>query len=222
MNDSTASAPGSSLLPDGIAAITSIHIVLMAIVAIAAIAIIVAGARRKRQRVEAKRAVEERAAEVGLTPSVPEPGPLREETPAIADAAPPPPAPVEAAVDEPMPVDPAPLADEPIAAAAPMDASPASVAADIPAATEPGSSASPADGPITQLKGLGPKLADRLAGLGITTVGQMAALTDDEAAALDAQLGPFAGRMARDRWIEQSRFLAAGDRAGFEAVFGRL
>lgn len=80
----------------------------------------------------------------------------------------------------------------------------------------------PADGPVTQLKGLGPKVAQRLAELGITTVGQVAALTDDDAAALDAQLGAFGGRMGRDRWLEQARFLAAGDRAGFEAVFGRL
>lgn len=79
-----------------------------------------------------------------------------------------------------------------------------------------------ADGPVTQLKGLGPKVATRLGELGITTVGQIAALSDDEATALDAQLGAFAGRMGRDRWQEQARFLAAGDRAGFESVFGRL
>lgn len=82
--------------------------------------------------------------------------------------------------------------------------------------------AGPAEGPVTQLKGLGPKVAERLAEQGITTVGQIAALTDDEAAALDARLGTFAGRMARDRWQEQARFLAAGDRAGFESVFGKL
>jgi len=28
--------------------------------------------------------------------------------------------------------------------------------------------------------------------------------------------------MGRDRWIEQSRLLAAGDKPGFEAVFGKL
>lgn len=82
--------------------------------------------------------------------------------------------------------------------------------------------AGPADGPVTQLKGLGPKVAQRLAELGITTVGQVAALTDDDAAALDTRLGAFSGRMTRDRWQEQARFLAAGDIAGFEAVFGRL
>ncbi len=79
-----------------------------------------------------------------------------------------------------------------------------------------------AGGSLTQLKGLGPKVADHLAELGITTVGQIAALTDDDATRLDEQLGPFRGRMMRDRWVEQARFLAAGDRAGFESVFGRL
>ena len=79
-----------------------------------------------------------------------------------------------------------------------------------------------ADGSLMQLKGLGPKVADRLAELGVTSVGQIAALSDDDAVRLDDQLGPFRGRMMRDRWIEQARFLAAGDKAGFESVFGRL
>jgi predicted flap endonuclease-1-like 5' DNA nuclease len=121
-------------------------------------------------------------------------------------------------VPGPPPTDAAPLADEPIAAAAPLDASPASEAAPAPVAA----TASAADGSVTQLKGLGPKVSAKLAELGVTTVGQLAALDDAGAAALDAELGPFRGRMMRDRWIEQARFLAAGDRAGFEAVFGRL
>jgi len=82
--------------------------------------------------------------------------------------------------------------------------------------------ASPGDGPVTQLKGLGPKVAARLAELGVTTVSQVAALDADQAADLDARLGPFTGRLHRDRWVEQARFLAAGDRVGFEAVFGKL
>lgn len=79
-----------------------------------------------------------------------------------------------------------------------------------------------ADRPVTLLKGLGPKVAARLGELGVTTVGQVAALDHDAAQALDAQLGAFRGRMERDRWVEQARFLAAGDTAGFEAVFGKL
>ena len=79
-----------------------------------------------------------------------------------------------------------------------------------------------ADGPVTQLKGLGPKVAARLGELGIANVGQLAALDHDAAQRLDAQLGGFSGRLERDRWVEQARFLAAGDVKGFEAVFGRL
>ena len=117
------------------------------------------------------------------------------------------------------------LPDQPDGAAPPVAEAPATSTPAAPAATAapaPSGDGSAADGPVTQLKGLGPKLTDRLAELGITTVGQIAALSDDEAHALDAKLGPFSGRMARDRWLEQARFLAAGDRAGFEAVFGRL
>lgn len=76
--------------------------------------------------------------------------------------------------------------------------------------------------PVTLLKGLGPKVASRLAELGITTVGQLAALSPGEADALDGELGTFSGRMTRDRWIEQAQLLAAGDRAGYEATFGKL
>ena len=112
-----------------------------------------------------------------------------------------------------------PLADEPIAAAAPLDASPASVAADAP-------DASPSDDPgaqsVTMLKGLGPKIAARLGELGITRVDQLAWLDDGEAGELDRRLGAFEGRMERDRWREQARLLAQGDRAGYEAQFGKL
>ena len=113
------------------------------------------------------------------------------------------------------------LADEPIAAAAPLEASPASIAADVP----PSPPLAPAQMPaahLTQLKGLGPKLASTLAELGVTRIEQIAALTPAEAEALDARLGNFRGRITRDRWIEQARLLAAGDRAGYEAEFGKL
>lgn len=75
---------------------------------------------------------------------------------------------------------------------------------------------------LTQIKGLGPRLAVVLAAQGITRVAQIAALTPQQAVDLDAALGPFQGRMARDRWIEQAKLLNAGDRAGYEAAFGKL
>ena len=31
-----------------------------------------------------------------------------------------------------------------------------------------------------------------------------------------------AGRIRRDSWVEQAKFLSAGDMAGFEGKFGRL
>ena len=46
--------------------------------------------------------------------------------------------------------------------------------------------------------------------------------TPGQAAELDAKLGAFQGRMARDRWIEQATLLVAGDRAAYEAAFGKL
>ncbi len=80
----------------------------------------------------------------------------------------------------------------------------------------------PAATELTQIKGLGPKLAATLADLGITRVEQIAALTSQMAAELDAKLGAFQGRMARDRWIEQAKLLAAGDKVGYESAFGKL
>nr|WP_295669940.1 helix-hairpin-helix domain-containing protein [Sphingomonas sp.] len=77
-------------------------------------------------------------------------------------------------------------------------------------------------GDITQLKGLGPKLATALAGLGITRVDQIATMSPSELADLDSQLGAFKGRPARDRWAEQAALLVAGDKAAYEAEFGKL
>jgi len=39
---------------------------------------------------------------------------------------------------------------------------------------------------------------------------------------LDDRLGPFKGRLERDRVVEQASYLARGDRDGFEARFGKL
>ena len=92
--------------------------------------------------------------------------------------------------------------------------------ADVGVATAP--VATPIASDLTQIKGLGPKLATTLAELGITRVEQIAALTPAEASDLDAKLGTFQGRMTRDRWVEQAKLLSTGDRAGYEAAFGKL
>ncbi len=75
---------------------------------------------------------------------------------------------------------------------------------------------------LRRIKGLGPKVAAQLAELGIARFDQLAALDPEAQAKLDSQLGPFAGRMARDRWIEQADLLARNDIAAFEAQFGKI
>lgn len=75
---------------------------------------------------------------------------------------------------------------------------------------------------LTRLKGVGPKLATMLNDQGITRYEQLASMDDSQLAALDARLGSFKGRLARDRVVEQARYLASGDTAGFEATFGKL
>ena len=75
---------------------------------------------------------------------------------------------------------------------------------------------------LRQIKGVGPKLNGLLVGLGVTRYDQIAAWGETEIAAVDAHLGTFKGRITRDNWIEQAKFLASGDVAGFEASFGKL
>jgi predicted flap endonuclease-1-like 5' DNA nuclease len=72
------------------------------------------------------------------------------------------------------------------------------------------------------LKGVGPKLAQKLNENGITRFDQLAALSRNEVAMLDEKLGAFRGRLQRDRVAEQASYLARGDRDGFEARFGSL
>ena len=84
----------------------------------------------------------------------------------------------------------------------------------------PGSSGEPDD--LRRIKGLGPKVAAQLGALGITRFDQLATLDAAGQAALNAQLGVFAGRMARDRWVEQADLLGRNDIAAFEAKFGKI
>lgn len=75
---------------------------------------------------------------------------------------------------------------------------------------------------LSRIKGLGPKLQKLLPTLGLSTFAQIAALTEADLAELDTKLGAFAGRPAKDSWVEQAKYLAAGDTAGFEARFGKV
>jgi predicted flap endonuclease-1-like 5' DNA nuclease len=81
--------------------------------------------------------------------------------------------------------------------------------------------AGPADD-LSRLKGVGPKFVARLNELGISRYDQLAGLNGNEAAHLDERLGPFQGRLARDRIVEQADYLARGDLDGFEEKFGKL
>lgn len=209
MND-TAWQTGGALY-DGAPVWLTLSFVLIGIGILFALFVLAWGTRLAKRRQQARKELDARgelrhpdepAAPISAPPVAPSPPPIAD-TPVIAS----PSTPEREA---------APMADEPIAAAAPLDASPASLAAPEPAAV-----AASAD-ELTRMKGVGPKLADRLNALGIVSFAQIAALTPAEADALDAQLGTFQGRIHRDRWIEQAGFLARGDQAGYEAVFGKL
>lgn len=119
----------------------------------------------------------------------------REPTPApVAAPAPPPPAPA-----------PEPVAETPPAPAPEPQPAPAAKADN-----------------LQLLKGVGPKMAALLNGLGVTRFQQIADWTDADVAAIDPQLGAFQGRIARDAIVDQAGYLARGDKAGFEAKYGAL
>ena len=75
---------------------------------------------------------------------------------------------------------------------------------------------------LLRIKGVGPKLADMLQARGFMRFEQLAHLTPEEIEMIDQQLGPFAGRIRRDRIVEQAGYLARGDVDGFEQNFGKL
>ena len=75
---------------------------------------------------------------------------------------------------------------------------------------------------LCMLKGVGPKFATALHALGFDRFEQIAGLTPTELERLDAQLGAFAGRITRDRIVEQADYLARNDIDGFEQRFGKL
>lgn len=75
---------------------------------------------------------------------------------------------------------------------------------------------------LAKIKGIGPKLRTQLAAMGVTTIAQIAEWSDADIDRIDPQLGRFAGRIRRDDWVEQARLLMAGDRAAYEAKFGKV
>jgi predicted flap endonuclease-1-like 5' DNA nuclease len=75
---------------------------------------------------------------------------------------------------------------------------------------------------LSRIKGVGPKFVARLNELGILRFDQLAGMSETEVAHLDERMGPFQGRLARDRVIEQADLLARGDIETFEETFGKL
>jgi predicted flap endonuclease-1-like 5' DNA nuclease len=72
------------------------------------------------------------------------------------------------------------------------------------------------------LKGLGPKVNTMLKALDVTSFAQVASWTAADVAEIDGKLGVFAGRISRDNWIDQAKYLMVGDVAGFEKKYGAL
>jgi small subunit ribosomal protein S2 len=63
---------------------------------------------------------------------------------------------------------------------------------------------------LAKLTGVGPQIVKKLNEHGVFHYWQLAAMTDDEAAKLDADLR-FNGRITRDKWSEQARALMAAE-----------
>lgn len=136
------------------------------------------------------------------------------------------PAPAPVANDPPPPVpEAAPVADSAPPSPAPEPTpTPSPEPTPEPAATPTATSTATPSAPdnLQLLKGVGPKMVGLLGGLGVTRFEQIAAWTDDDIARIDPQLGAFRGRIARDNIVDQARYLARGDKAGFEARYGAL
>ncbi len=140
--------------------------------------------------------------------------------PVPAPAAPPPPAPKPAAA----PVA-ASAAAKPAAAPAPRPRK-RPVVAEKAAPPPPGKpKIAPAKGDpdnLRLIKGVGPKLDGLLNSLGITRFDQIAEWKEAEIEEVDQYLESFSGRITRDSWIDQAKYLAKDDIAGFEKKYGKL
>ncbi len=106
------------------------------------------------------------------------------------------------------------VAPEPVAApAAALKAAPEPEPAAAPVET-PVASASTGPDDLKKLKGVGPKIEEKLHAAGVTTFAQIAAWDSDDIAKMDDLLA-FKGRIARDGWVEQAKTLASGGSTDF-------
>ncbi|NNU81309.1 hypothetical protein HMH01_12760 [Halovulum dunhuangense] len=62
---------------------------------------------------------------------------------------------------------------------------------------------------LSAIKGIGPKMAEKLVAHGITRFAQIAAWTEADVARMDALLGGIPGAISRADWVGQARALAA-------------
>jgi predicted flap endonuclease-1-like 5' DNA nuclease len=126
---------------------------------------------------------------------------------------PPPPAPtpeatetkIDEAAEDAVEVEPAAMEAPAREPAAPEPAAPEPAAAE-PAAAEPAEVAA-GDNELTRIKGIGAAVAKQLNDVGITRLTELASLTDDQVAALDAGLPGIKGRCSRDDWVGQAKAL---------------
>ncbi len=91
-------------------------------------------------------------------------------------------------------------------------AKPAAAKAPKAAAKPAKASAAPAEGAVTDVSligGVGPKLKEKLEGYGVTTLAQIAAMSEDDLAAMDEALA-LRGRATRDEWVAQAQELIDG------------
>ncbi len=72
------------------------------------------------------------------------------------------------------------------------------------------------------IKGVGPKLNTLLNNLGVTRYDQIAEWKEAEIEEVDKYLESFSGRITRDSWIDQAKYLAKDDITGFEKKYGKL
>ena len=137
-------------------------------------------------------------------PAAAKPAPKK---PAVAKAAP-------GAAKASAPKSSAPKASAPKASAAPKAAAPAKATAAQPAAK-------PAAGKpdnLRRLIGIGPVNEKLLKAQGVTSFAQIAAWTADDIKRIEDVMN-FDGRIARERWIEQAKLLAAGNETEFAKQF---
>ena len=63
---------------------------------------------------------------------------------------------------------------------------------------------------LSEIKGIGPKLATELNGMGLYTVEQISRLAEKDLSWIDERLSAFKGRSLRDDWIGQAKTLTGG------------